>query len=273
MSPITANLITATLLLLALAGFLLSSLRPAKSSRDLRFVGVVFLVLGLFALVSRLPRTCWSGGYGQIEYQITFEDGNHQPIAGIELRVEDRQGHIFYHYPVTDYLPGHIPTSDSNGLMMFHHVSDCVEFDGTETFLFNVIPVEERAGPMYICYFLYRGQEVYRLTYRELNSWRKGTWKEGVEKVKLSWKRPEWPWSLFLCDEGESWHAHYARTMKLYDLDGDGKLNPEEGAAYCAAMSLPNENAVIARLKGEDPTEEIEFPVVRRTITIPSKPE
>jgi hypothetical protein len=36
---------------------------------------------------------------------------------------------------------------------------------------------------------------------------------------------------------------------------------------------LRNEEAAIARLKGEDPEEEMEFAVVRRTVTIRPVPE
>jgi hypothetical protein len=156
--------------------------------------------------------------------------------------------------------------------MVFHHASGGVEFGGKCWLLFGLIPVEERPGPVYVCRFLYRGQEVYRVRYSDIDSWRSGTWDE-IEKVKRKWKRPDWPASQLLRTEDESDRAYDARIMKLFDLDGDGKLNSEEGAAYCAGTDWRNEEAAIARLKGEDPAEEMEFPVVRRTVTIRMRPD
>jgi hypothetical protein len=235
-------------------------------------VGVVSLVLALVGLASRAGMMLWDGGYLRAEYRVTFQDPEGRPVEGIELRVEDRQGHTFYHYPVTDYLPGHIPTSDSNGLMVFHHAGGGIEFSGKCWFLFGFIPVEEHPGPVYVCQFLHRGREVYRVRYGELDSWRRGTWDE-VEKVKRRWKRPDWPASQLLRTEDESDRAYHARVLNLFDLDGDGKLNPEEGAAYWAAADWRDTEATIARLKGEDPEEEMEFPLVRRTVTIRPQPE
>jgi hypothetical protein len=270
MSPILAYLIIAVLLVLALAGFTFRRTWSAKRHPGVGCASTGFLVLGLFGILSQVNMIIWDGGYLDAEYQLTFQDPNGQPIEAIELRVEDRLGHSYYHYPVTDFLPDQVPTSDSNGLMMFHHVSEATEFGGRCWLLFCFIPVEEHPAPEYVCRFLYRGQEIYQVQYHELNSWREGN-RDEVEKVKRRWKRPDWPASQILQMQIQSNNDMYnARVRKFFDLDGDGKLNSEEGAAYQEGTNWRNEEAAIARLKGEDPEEEIEFPIVRRTLTIRS---
>lgn len=270
MNPLTAYLILAALFGLGSAAIMLRHLRPGTFGRRLKAVGILLVLLGLLGLLIR-PVELWDGGYLQAEYQITFQDPNGRPMEGVQLQVEDQRGHIFYHYPVTDFLPDRTPISDADGLMVFRHASDGMEFGGKCWFLFCFLPVEERSGPMYVCRFLYRGGEVYRVRYREMDSWLQGTWDE-VEKVKRRWKRPDWPASQLLWPQGEPFDAYHARILKFFDLDSDGKLNPEEGAAYGAGTSWRNEEAAIARLKGEDPEEEMEFPVVRRTVTIRPNP-
>jgi hypothetical protein len=266
MNPITAYFLILGLVGLGLAGVLFSRLRPGMYGRRLRYAGAALLVLGFLAVVSLLSTILWDGGYGQAEFQITFQDADKQSIQGVELRVEDREGHTFYHYPVTDYLPGQIPTSDHDGVMVFHHAGSGIEFSGRCWLLFGLIPVEERRGPVFICRFLHQGREVYRIRFGELDSLG-GTW-EQMPKVKRRWKRSGWPMSQLLTTEGEDYDGWNSRARKFFDLDGDGKLNPEEGAAYHAGTDWRNEEAAIARLKGEDPEEEMEFPVVRRTLTI-----
>ncbi len=272
MNPITAYLMLAALFGLGFAAILLPRLRPGTFGRRLRTVGILLILLGLLGLLSRSAVMIWDGGYLLAEYQITFQDLDGRPVKGVQLHVEDQRGHIFYHYPVTDFLPDRVPISGADGLMIFHHANGGMEFGGKCWLLFGLIPVEEHPGPVYLCRFLHRGQEVYRVRYGEMNSWRRGTWDE-VEKVKRRWKRPEWPTCQLLLGQEETLAAYHARLLKFFDLDGDGKLNPEEGAAYVAGTSLRNEEAAIARLKGEDPEEEMEFPIVRRTVTIRSNPE
>jgi hypothetical protein len=226
-------------------------------------------MLGLFGILSQFMVMDWDGSYGVAEFQMVFQDRDRQPVEGIELRVEDRRGRTFYHYPVTDYLPDQVPTSDSNGLMVFHHADSGIEYGGRCWFLFGLFPVDERPGPVYVCRFLHRGGEVYRIPFRVLDSWRRTG--EQVPKVKRQWRRSDWPMSQLLLPNGVD--DRRARVMKLFDLDGDGEFDPEEGAAWHAGTNWKEEEAAIARLKGEDPVEEVEFPLVRRTVIIQPNPE
>ena len=218
--------------------------------------------LGLFSCSQCI---IWDGGYPQAEFQITFQDATGQPVEGVELRVEDYEGHNYFHYPVTDYLPGQTPTSDQAGLMVFHHVSSGIEFSGRECSLFFVIPIEERRGPRFLCRFLRDGAEVHRIDFREL-AWWEGQWWQ-VPKVTRRWKPPDWPPAQLLMKEDESCEAWHARAVAFFDVNGNGRLDPEEAAAFHAADRRAEE-AIIARSRGVDQEEEMVFPIVRRTITI-----
>lgn len=241
--------------------------RPGIFGRRLRTVGILLVVLAILGLLSRASMILWDGGFALAEYQITFRDADGRPVEGVQLRVEDQRGYAFYHYPVTDFLPDRTPISGPDGLMVFHHADGGCEFGGKCWLLFGLIPVGEHSSPVYVCRFFSQGHEVYRVRYSELNSWRYET-SEKVEKVKRRWKRPQWPASELLCLQDESKETYHARVLQIFDLDGDGRLNCEEAVAYTAGTNWRNEGAAIARLRGEDPEEEVEFPLVRRTVTI-----
>jgi Ca2+-binding EF-hand superfamily protein len=73
-----------------------------------------------------------------------------------------------------------------------------------------------------------------------------------------------------LMEPDESWEHWHERAFRFFDLDGDGKLSPEEAAAFHTGTSNRTEEAAIAE-KGGTPQqeEELEFPVVKRTVTVP----
>src|SRR5207249_1937781 len=102
---------------------------------------------------------------------------------------EDLQGHVYYHYPVTDFLPGQSPTSGGGGLMVFHHVADLFEFSGRSCEWCGY-RYEKWRGPEYVCRFLYRGSEVHRKGFGELDDGRK--WGPDVPRVTRRWKTPAW---------------------------------------------------------------------------------
>ena len=209
----------------------------------------------------------WDGGYSDAEYQITFKDQNGKPVEGIELRVEDRQGHIYHHYPVTDFLPGVIPSSDKNGLMVFHHhCYFAMEFSGRIRYVFFAIPVEEKRGPEFICRFLFRGNEIQRIPYDDVNGWRQGTWEE-VPKVKRLWKFPDWPASELGPKKDESHEAWAARIDAFFDKNKNGELEPEEAAAQNAFQCYLRQRE-LARIFGEKNEQEVEFPLVKKTISV-----
>jgi hypothetical protein len=216
--------------------------------------------LVLLLLCSSMNCLVWDGGYPPAEFQATFTDEGGRPLEGVELRVEDREGHAYFHYPVTDYLPEHVPTSDRHGLMTFHHATHGLEFGGKSCGLFGF---GETKAPQYVCRFVFRGEEVYRASYHDLNDW-----ELSGEPVKRRWREPAWPASQLLMKPGEEYDAWRTRARAFFDLNHNGNLEPEEAAAYRAATNYRAEEAAEAELRGETKEEDVEFPVLRKAIVV-----
>jgi hypothetical protein len=214
--------------------------------------------------------TRWGGSYGYntLEYELTFKDTTGRPIEGIELKVEDRRGEEFFCFPVTDYVPGQTPKSGKDGVLQFHHVMTGVEWDNYGWSLFWCIPIATTRSPVYVCRFLRGGQEVLRIPYGELPYWDwPGRGWEQVPKVKRSWN-----WSTTIPNEityrvDDTLDSHPARLRQFFHDDGDGKPNRE------VAVACRNARSMLFKLDGERPNgqdafEDIEFPVIRRTIVV-----
>jgi len=246
--------------LVGLAGFVLSWVRWRRVGKAARTALLLAGGTTLLGVVSSAQTMIWDGGYPQAEFRLTFVDSDGKPVEGIQLRVEDRDRHVFYHYPVTDYLPDRTPTSDRAGRMVFHHVSNAVEFSGTIRFVYFLFPVVVERGPAFVCRFRHRGEEVYCVGFGELDSW-EGTWETGP-KVKWRWP-PDWPPQLL---PGED--DLYERAIRFYKIDGKRRPEPEEVAAFHAATSRRAEEAALARRRGEDKEDELEFPIVTKTVII-----
>jgi hypothetical protein len=244
-----------------LAGLLAGWLTSSRLFICRRGLLIASLLTGLFVLISCCQCMVWDGRYPQCEFQLVFRDRNGNPLEGVQLRVEDRDGRNYFHYPVNDYVPGQIPSSDPHGRIIFHHVSGGIEFSGRTNYVLFVIPVEKRPAPKFLCRFFYEGREIYRVPFREL-CWWEGTWNE-VPKVTRRWKWPPWLDSALLPRPGERWEEGHARLVRLFDLNGNGKLDPEEAAAYHAF-----EWRADRRLGKVPETEEVEFAVVHRTISV-----
>ena len=224
-------------------------------------------LLGVAMLLMTLacsPCVVSDGSYPQAEFQLVLKDPAGKPLEGVELRVEDQEGRNYFHYPVNDYLPGKVPASDRDGVIVFHHVPEGVEYSSRTTYVFGVIPIVEQRPPTFICRFLREGQEVCRIPFRELCSWLKTS--EDYSKVTRRWIWPVWRESQLLLQpygNGEDWDS---RRLKLFDLNGNGKLDPEEAAAWSAAVSSRAEWVAKSQLRGEDVQEELEFGIIRNTI-------
>ena len=170
--------------------------RGRKAVRQ-RVFGGILLGVGLLFVAAPFRVTRFAdGSYPQAEFQLTFNDTHGVALQGVELRLEDQEAHSYYHYPVIDYFPGNVPTSDRDGAMIFHHISDGIEFSGTTTYWFGVWPTVGERAPVFLCRFLHNGQEVYRIGFRELCR-SLGT-SSPVPKVPRVWKWPIWPESQFL---------------------------------------------------------------------------
>jgi hypothetical protein len=211
----------------------------------------------------------WDGGYGRGEIELTFVDSEGRPVPGVRLRVEDGEGHEFFLYPVSDYLPDHIPTSDADGRMVLHHAFGEGFSGHTCQVLFHYVVVKR--GPKYICRFLRDDKEVARAPFGELDQWGQ-RWAD-VPKVKRRWKWPAWPLSELYKGQETDYGDFQTRVWKYYDFDGTGRLSPDAVPAFGTASDVAQE-LVNARVAGNEPAEwEIEFALVRRTIVVPDSPK
>jgi hypothetical protein len=232
------------------------------------------LILGAIAAVlayASYKTTRWGGSYGylQIEHELTFLDPDGKPFDGVELRVEDQSGNEFFCFPVTDYLPGQAPKSDKDGVIRFHHVGTGVEWDNYGWLLFWCIRVQTTRSPVYVCRFLRGGKEVHRVRYGDLPDWDwPGRIWEEVPKVKRRWN-----WSAMIPDEirykvDDTLRSHYSQLRRFFHDDDDDRPNREGAVACRNAMWLLLFKVEGTRADKQEAVEEIEFPVIRRTITV-----
>jgi hypothetical protein len=232
----------------------------------------MILILGAVAVAlayCSYKTTRWGCSYGylQIEHELTFLDPSGKPVEGVELKVEDQKGNEFFCFPVTDYLPGRAPKSDKDGVIRFHHVSTAVEWDNYGWSLFWCFPVQTTRSPVYVCRFLRGGKEVHQVRYDRLPNWDwPGREWEEVPKVKRWWN-----WSAMIPNEirykDDTLESHYSRLRLFFHDDGDERPNRE------VAVACRNARWLLFKLEGkrgaeQEAVEEIEFPVIRRTITV-----
>jgi hypothetical protein len=230
---------------------------------------IVGVIAGVLAYAS-YNTTRWGGscGYGQLEYELTFKDATGSPIEGVELKVEDPRGKEFFCFPVTDYLPGQTPTTDKDGVMRFHHVATGVEWDDYGWLLFWSIPIQTTRSPVYVCRFLSGGKEIHRVPYGKLPEWDwPGRGWEAVPKVKRRWN-----WSTTIPNEityraDDTDASYHSRLRRFFHNDGDEKPNRELSVAGRNAMRL-SYKLEGTRPNTQEPAEDIEFPVIRRTIVV-----
>jgi hypothetical protein len=224
----------------------------------------------LLAFASYLT-TRWGGscGYGQLEYELTFIDSTGNAVEGVELKVEDERGNAFFCFPVTDCLPSTCPVSDKHGVMRFHHVSTAVEWDNYGWELFGLISVTTTPSPVFICRFLHSGKEVYRIPYGELPrwDWPGGHW-DDVPKVTRRWNWSAMKRAVIVQDPHESEEEYNSRLERFFHIDRSDKRHRE------GVIARRNACRAFDRVPPAltDPTksvEDLEFPVIRRTITVP----
>ena len=83
----------------------------------------VAIIGGLKFLAWRHSPACELYAYADLMVELQFRDSNGMPVQGITLHVEDPKGNFCYRFPVTNFTPDRMPTSDDNGRLVFHHVS------------------------------------------------------------------------------------------------------------------------------------------------------
>jgi hypothetical protein len=228
-------------------------------------LGAIVAVLAYASFIT----TEWGGccSYLQLEYELTFIDADGNPIEGIELQVEDQSGNEFFCFPVTDYWPNRIPRTDEHGVMRFHHVRAGAEWDNYGWSLFWLFPIPTTRSPVYICRFLHGEKEVHRVPFGELDDWDwpGQTW-EQVPKVKRQFN-----WSAMIPNEiyraDEANKIDHSRLMSFFHLDGKDRPTRESIVAcrYGERLLSKIDRATASK---QEAVEDVEFPVIRRTIVI-----
>jgi hypothetical protein len=222
-----------------------------------RAVWWLVLLFALVALVLLAPiqRSIGDGGFPSAEYRLTFVDTSGRPVPEVGLRVEMANGGVSYLYPVDEFVPDHVPTSDADGRMVFHHTSGGLEFSTHERGNLLGMWFGSEGSPKYVLVFSVRGREVHRVQYHELLQWSD---LDGSARVKQAWKATGWPTREYAAHQAD-WSAYRNR---LFDADGDGQLDREERVArgYFERVMLES-----------DPvpgTRDIEYYVIERRIDI-----
>jgi hypothetical protein len=211
--------------------------------------GLIFVVAAVvFAPIEMIN---WDGGFPNAEYRFKFVDGDNHPVPGVTLRVLTQAGGVCHLYPVSDFLPDQVPTSDADGNMIFHHFSDTLEFGGQDHRSLMGITWKKDKAPQFDCVFSLNGIVVYGARFHTLLPRNY----DRLPSVARSWKPPDWTSREFRTHSND-WKRHRER---LFDVNSDGELDREERvAALCFDRSMDRDE------------KKVEFVIVERTIVIPA---
>jgi hypothetical protein len=221
---------------------------------------IICAILVVLALVRPHQMTLWDGFWDQEEYRISFVDRMWKPVEGVQLQVENEAGTVFHHFPVTEFLPGHVPASAADGVLVFHH-APLSGVGGRAWWLFVVIPMGEHSGPVYVCRFLHGGHEVHRIRYNDLvNTGRR-------PGVKRWWKWLTFPELQLQVFQGVNPQKEDLWALPMFDRNGNGRIDRDEGyARHAAEVALER---AVEIMDGQKPEwEELEFRLVERLVIL-----
>lgn len=191
-----------------------------------RRMGCGIGLLGL-AVVTIVPNPfctiIWDGGFESVEYRLAFTDETGRLVPGVRLRVLTQGGGVSHLYPVDEFLPDRVPTSDAQGRMVFRHTSEGLEFGGRSYGGLLGGQFGEAGAPQYLCIFLVGDQEVHRMWYADL----RGGDPYSLPPVSRVWRVPDWPPREYAAHRN-NWLTHRPR---LFDGNRDGQLDREERTA------------------------------------------
>lgn len=231
----------------------------AMSRRLLVRIAILGVALLGGVLLSASSLIIWDGIWDEDEYRFTFTDRDGRPVEGVRLRVENEAGVSFFHFPVADYLQDQIPTTGEDGVLVFHHVPRHF-VSGQAWWLLGVIPMGEHTGPIFVCRFLLGDREVHRVRYRDLVN-------KGQKTVKRLWRWPTWPELQRQLFRGVDSDEVEASRLRIFDLDGNGRLDREE--RYAAVAGYRARERALEIMAGHRPEiEEVEFRLVERTVVL-----
>jgi hypothetical protein len=215
------------------------------------FTGVIVIALVIASAPIHAVR--WSGFFPTEEYQLTFLDEKGRPVPDVSLQIESPAGNKCYFYPVNEFLPDQALVSNSQGLIVFHHVQEMVEYGGADYCnLLGYCPFPEKS-PQYYCVVLHNGQEVYRFRYNTL--WLEAVGKPKAALIAREWSFPNWS-RLRYVPKDDDWDGYYS---ELFNGNRNQKLDREQQIG----VRLLNRG-----LELPGGTREIDFPIIERTIFI-----
>ena len=113
----------------------------------------------------------WEGGFVQAEYQIRCVDHSGKPVQGVELHVVNAKGLPSFNYPIIEYQRRNTPKSDTNGIIIVHHIATPMEYSGRCQLLFGFIRLGKNCdGPQFHFRFEGPAEQDTWIPYRELNA-------------------------------------------------------------------------------------------------------
>jgi len=123
----------------------------------------------LFASYCFSPSEQWDGRYPRIECRLKVLDTNENPIQHVKLNVYNDYGNLSYKYPVAEFTEQHSPSSNENGVIIFHQTKSGLQFGGLCTNYLGLIEIGRCDPPDYYLIFLLNEREIYTLRFVELN--------------------------------------------------------------------------------------------------------
>lgn len=237
-----------------------SAVRSPTPARRPTITGRRGCLFGCFALAATIlfapfQKSIRDGGFLSTEYRVTFVDEVGRPIPGVTLQVKTQAGGVCYVYPVDEFVLDQSVESDVDGRMVFHHVSDAVEFSGHESINLLGMSFGDPGAPEYTCVFRLGELEVHRVGFGELQP--RGDWDQRPT-VTRTWQHPDWLFNEYAAHRAD-WTN---RRRLLFDVNGDGELDREERVAAA------HFDRVVYDAEFDGRNRNVQFFVVKRTITI-----
>jgi hypothetical protein len=111
--------------------------------------------------------------FATAQYRFRFIRSDGTPVKGVRLDIEDSSGNAAFYYPVSDYTQDNSLESDSQGLLVFHHVSLGVEYSRSVRYFFGFIREQENSDTLptrFLCRFSRRGTDVFVVSFNQLDT-------------------------------------------------------------------------------------------------------
>lgn len=211
--------------------------------------------VGLYVL--QLPSE-FVGSYPTVEVRMRFLDRLGNPVEGVELQVVDEAGQVSWGYPVTDFLPSRPLRSDKQGNLMFHHVSQGVEYSAHISILDHLLGYSH-LFPRFTCCFILEGRAVLAMDFRTLIEEGKTT---GTAERK--WDPCQYIEDLAI----KSRHAPKEQWFGFLDQSKRNARNPSQQARYYYIVNTMGD-CWSSLDQGRDAGEVIRYQVIEYPVVLP----